>query len=106
MQTLYTLEQLQGDRIVISARTEEEDLRIRTWAHERGLKWHEGSSYLDICYWAVYKENTCYSLPRGEFSDQLWYKSEGYTVITVPEFFQMEALAEKIESLTKPNENQ
>lgn len=87
--TLYTLEQMKEKKIAINARTKEEDERIRKWAHEQGLKWGSGDSYKDRSEWG--RTSFCHNLTRGTRGRLEFYEDEGYTIITVPEFFMEEA---------------
>ena len=69
------------EKQVVNCATEEEAKRICKIAHEQGLKWHNGYSYLEVNYWEEYKEKTCYYFNIGAFADIKFHKQRGYEII-------------------------
>lgn len=66
---------------VVHCATEEEAIRICKIAHENGLKWIAGTSYIGENNWEEYKEETCYNFNNGAFEFIDYYKEEGYDII-------------------------
>jgi len=75
---------------VIHATTESEANELLYWAHQQGLKWGSGDSYLERSYWNKYNKQTCYCLE--DKSDSLNCSSYGSiesyhdcTILTIDE---------------------
>jgi len=75
--------------------TEEMAVRVCNRLHEMGKKWQaSGRSYRDTTNWDSRREETCYSINEGEFSNLAYYQClNGYTLITPEEFLGVEAEA-------------
>jgi len=75
--------------------TEEMAVRVCKKLHEMGKKWQaSGRSYRDTTNWDSRREETCYSINEGEFSNLAYYQClNGYTLITPEEFLGVEAEA-------------
>ena len=69
------------EKQVVHCATEEEAKRICKLAHDNGLKWDNGYSYLEVNYWEEYKEQTCYDFNIDAFADIKFHKQRGYEII-------------------------
>lgn len=56
-------------RLIIRCETIEESKRICNIFHQNGLKWCNGSSYLDFTFWGQYQNNTLYLIYEGSYGD-------------------------------------
>lgn len=65
---------------VIHCPTEELANKICELLNNNGFSWNTGRLYIYDNNWKYYKENTCYSVKKGKYSDIDCYKSEGYTI--------------------------
>lgn len=72
------------ENTVVNCVTEEQARSLLKEAHEKGLKWCRGNSYLEKNHWSLCKENTCYDLLDGSF-DSIDYCKENYTILTYVE---------------------
>lgn len=61
--------------------TKEEAKRICKIAHDNGLKWNTGRTYIGENNWEEYKEETCYNFNLNVFESLYYYKKEGYEII-------------------------
>ena len=78
--TLMKLTDLTEKQVVHCA-TKEEAKRICKIAHDNGLKWKNGDSYLDEINFEDYKEETCYSFNLYMYGHLYFYKQENYEII-------------------------
>lgn len=86
-QNLYS--RLVKSKVAIHCKTEEEAKQLLKWAHNQGLKWSDGQSYLGDIKYSRYKNNTCYSISNGGYSSISFYEPAGYDIIkfsSIPEF--------------------
>lgn len=86
-QDLYS--RLVKPKVAIHCETKEEAEQLLSWAHDQGLKWSTGQSYLGDTAYSRHKNNTCYSILNGGYSNISFYESEGYDIIkfsSIPEF--------------------
>lgn len=65
---------------VIHCPTGELANKICELLNNNGFSWITGRLYIYDNNWEYYKENTCYSVKKGKYSDINYYKSEGYTI--------------------------
>ena len=70
------------EKQAVHCTTEEEAKRICKIAHEQGLKWRDGFSYLQENYWETHKEQTCYDFNMGAFADIIYHKERNYEIIS------------------------
>ena len=65
---------------VIHCPTGELANKICELLNNNGFSWNTGRLYIYDNNWEYYKENTCYLVKKGKYSDINYYKSEGYTI--------------------------
>ena len=66
--------------------TEELAIQVLKISHDKGYKWNNGASYLDIIYWGRYRENMCYHLNCGTASNII--NVLNYTIIPAEDFLK------------------
>jgi len=72
---------------VVNATTLEDSERLCKMAHELGLKWKWGSSYLIENNWLDYEEEMCYDFNLGSYGDMGFYKDRNFKIYDAKEFF-------------------
>ena len=75
-----------NEKEVVNAKTLEDAERLCKMAHELGLNWCNGETYLHSIKWEYYKDKFCYRFNRGSFTnlDVLYYTD---TIYDAKEFF-------------------
>lgn len=70
-----------NNKIAVHCKTEEEAIDFCRQMDTNGMKWNSNRSYIDINYYNIYKEKTCYS-NQGEYGkiDGI-YKEENYKIL-------------------------
>jgi len=68
-------------KTVVHCKTEELANELLAKAHEYGLRWSDGSSYLKNNHWIDEEENTCYRLSAGKLNNIISYQVRSYTII-------------------------
>ena len=69
----------------IRCRTRDESLELSEFLDDLGLKWCNGSSYIDLDNWYMYMEDTCYFFNEGTYGDATYAENEGYTILEFSE---------------------
>ena len=82
---------------VVHCKTHEEAERVLELAHEAGMKWRAGNSYIEDDNWGRYQEETCYKFTSGSFGRIPFFKSEGYEIIPSEKITDMENKTEFFE---------
>lgn len=64
--------------------------------YEHGLKWCDGTGYLEENnYWGEKKEETSYSFNRGTFCDKTWHDRLGYTILDFEDYIVKEKMTKQ-----------
>ena len=71
----------------IHCSTEELAIEVLQIAHDKGCKWSNDASYLDMTYWGRYKGNMCYHLNYGTASSIINVLNY-YTIIPAKDFLK------------------
>ena len=71
-------------KTVVHCKTDEEANELLKWANSQGLRWHDGSSYLERTYFGKFDE-MCYYITRGEYCEKVYYENKGYTILEYDE---------------------
>ena len=87
------------EKQVVHCATEEEAKRICKIAHEQGLRWHNGYSYLEVNYWDNLKERTCYNLNDNLFDSIQYCKADGYEIIPSTKITEEPQLKEELKKV-------
>jgi hypothetical protein len=75
-----------GKEDVVHCPTEREAKEILRLAHEQGLEWNSGYSFLDRPEWDTYSDKTCYILKAGQYCDLAFSKQAGIKVFPASDF--------------------
>lgn len=76
----FDYDKIVKENTVVHCDTREKAKVLHQWADSVGLKWIGGDSYLGLDRWNTHKEDTCYRLLNGRFSNINYYKEIGYTI--------------------------
>ena len=79
-------------KTVVNCKTLEQAINLLTWAHSKGLKWHDFDSYLIYNCWYEYKEDTCYNFYNGSFRCYDGCKSDNYKIYSYDEILMQKPL--------------
>jgi hypothetical protein len=107
--TKFNYEKIMKPKTVVHCITEAQANELLKWADSKGLKWCDGSSYMEYNNWREYNQETCYYLYKGEFCDKKYYKAKGYTVLSFEEAKDLKPTVETVttkfnyEKIMRPN---
>lgn len=71
---------------VVHCPTEELSEKLMKLLDKNKRVWINGESYLNSSKWGVYKENTCYNIKYGKFSNTDFYGTKCTTIVPVQEY--------------------
>lgn len=92
---------LKNDGTVVCCTTEEQANLLLQWAHNQGLKWGSGNSYLENNHWGAYCSEICYCLKKGSYGPRSSFPSNGYSVYNFEKVFKNTKTKRKIKHLNK-----
>lgn len=78
------------EKQVIHAPTADIAKKLCNKFHELGLKWFNGSSYLNITNWNLYEEGTCYNCKIGKFSDKAKHTIVNAEILTIDQLLDFQ----------------
>lgn len=81
----FDYEKIMRPNTVIHCKTKEQAKELLKWADSKGLKWCDGNSYLEENNWEKHREDTCYNLCVGAYSDKRDYKDCDYIILPYEE---------------------
>ena len=68
------------NKIAVHCKTKEQAIDFCKQMYEHGMKWCDGSSYLETTRWGIYRAEIMY-FNNGTFGNENYYKNEGYTIL-------------------------
>jgi hypothetical protein len=58
-------------------------------ADDLGYEWSTDHSYLEYNHWENYKEETCYWIKSGSYTDKSFYEKSIFNIINVKELLKI-----------------
>lgn len=70
-----------GNEIAVHCDTKKKAIKFLELANNFGYKWNSGDSLREKANYDRYREETCYTLPMGQFCTEEFYKQKNYKIV-------------------------